>query len=701
MATLKCTITKSSWYEMYIEYSYTQNAKTNKSVITHALKLKQLTDAYDFSGTMTVTYYVAGTAYSYNGVVDIDDKGNKGYTVTIKSGSTTVSHNSDGTKTIAFSCSGSCPSGGYGPGTITLNSTNVVLTKIDRTAPTVTFSSSNISSSSFKITATSTAKADLWEYSIDSGAWTQFSTTEGTSASVTITSKSPNTSYSVKVRARKSYNQVYGTSAAATIKTLGGAVVNSVQPVIADDTTVTITLNVTVYEASYTNAVVIKNGSTTILTITGLSWTKSTADRAITLTSSQRTTLLNAMSTIKSFTGTFEVKSYNGTTQVGTTSSKTATVTTTPSNSTPLITMFSYRDSREATAAITGNDQYFIQGYSWLTVTPGIAMPKNGATIASYSVKCDGMSGSNSTGDDITIGTIKTSGSVEALYTVTDSRGYSMSMSTRITILPYSPPKLNSLTLRRTNNVESEMQLIFNGSFSSIKINGVEKNELITASYEYKLTNTPTYGTRVSILSDVTGTGTSFSYENLELCDLDSDKSYDFHLLIRDKLNSLAPMDEYLVVTQGTPLVALRKNKVGINQPEPMGALDVIGDVYINGAQLDYVVSQGTSGIWTYRKWASGISECWGTYQASNINISSQNYDGYYYNKTAISINYPSGAFTAAPTAFADGGNTSHQHHIRVFQNSASAVSVTILCHSSSQTSVSMPIYLRALGKWK
>ena len=27
----------------------------------------------------------------------------------------------------------------------------------------------------------------------------------------------------------------------------------------------------------------------------------------------------------------------------------------------------------------------------------------------------------------------------------------------------------------------------------------------------------------------------------------------------------------------------------------------------------DYIVEQGTSGIWTYRKWNSGIAECWGS----------------------------------------------------------------------------------------
>lgn len=27
---------------------------------------------------------------------------------------------------------------------------------------------------------------------------------------------------------------------------------------------------------------------------------------------------------------------------------------------------------------------------------------------------------------------------------------------------------------------------------------------------------------------------------------------------------------------------------------------------------IDYITEQGTSGVWTYRKWKSGIAECWG-----------------------------------------------------------------------------------------
>ena len=29
-------------------------------------------------------------------------------------------------------------------------------------------------------------------------------------------------------------------------------------------------------------------------------------------------------------------------------------------------------------------------------------------------------------------------------------------------------------------------------------------------------------------------------------------------------------------------------------------------------AAADYIIEQGTSGAWTYRKWNSGIAECWG-----------------------------------------------------------------------------------------
>ena len=83
--------------------------------------------------------------------------------------------------------------------------------------------------------------------------------------------------------------------------------------------------------------------------------------------------------------------------------------------------------------------------------------------------------------------------------------------------------------------------------------------------YRYKKTSASSYGSYVSILASTTASGTSFSFSNLELCSLDANSSYDFHIQVRDQLNSLSSLDLYYVVPQGTPLVALRKKKVGIN----------------------------------------------------------------------------------------------------------------------------------------
>lgn len=41
----------------------------------------------------------------------------------------------------------------------------------------------------------------------------------------------------------------------------------------------------------------------------------------------------------------------------------------------------------------------------------------------------------------------------------------------------------------------------------------------------------------------------------------------------------------------------------------------------LNAIKVDYVVEQGKSGIWTYRKWNSGIVELWGVKSINNVTI--------------------------------------------------------------------------------
>lgn len=570
-------------FGLYCTWSATQSVTGNYSDVTLNVYLKYYTLEVGSRADSTIS--INGTSETYTAPA-INDYSSGQHTKLLKTKTVRVNHNADGTKSgVALSAYWRF-SGTYSgtPISSITASTTITLDTIDRAAPTVSLSTSSITASGVTISATSSATADIWQYSTDNGStWTQFSTTAGTSASKAITGLSPNTTYYIKVRARKKSNQVYGTSSAATVKTLGGAVVNSVTALTADAATVKVVINVTVYEASYTNTLVIKNGSTAYLTISGLSWSKGTADRTVTLTAAQRTTLLTAMSTIKSFTGTFAVSSYSGSTQIGSTSSKTATVSTTAANSGPTLSGFTFADSYATTTAITGNNQLFIQGYSKLTVTPGTATAKNNATITNYTATCNGVSVSNTTGDALTVGVVSKSGTVAVVLTVTDSRGYTASVSKNITVLAYAKPKVSSLTLRRTNDIEAEMQLVFNGSISAITVDSVQKNSLLYVRYRYKATSATSYSSYVSILSAVTQSGTSFSYSNLELRSLASDQSWDVHIQIRDQLNSLSSLDLYYVIPQGTPLVALRKKMVGINTPTPAAALDVVGDAKVSG----------------------------------------------------------------------------------------------------------------------
>ena len=581
-----------SSFGLYCEWSGAQSVTGNYTDVTLKVYLSYYTLEVGARSDSTIS--INGVSETYTAPA-IDDYSSGWKKKLLKTKTVRVSHNADGTKSgVALSASWrfSGTYSGVSIGTITASAT-VTLNSIDRTAPTVSCSVSNITANGFTISASSSATSDIWQYSLNGGStWTQFSAAVGTSATVTLSSLSPNTTYSVRVRARKRTNQVYGTSSTVSAKTLGGAVLLSCGSFSADAASISLSLRVTVYNAAYTNYITIKNGSTTYLSLAGRVWSAGTAYRTITLTASERTTLLNAMASVKSFTATIELVTKSGSTQIGSASTCTCTIRTSQANSGPSLSGFTFADSYSTTTAITDNNQVLIQDYSRLTVTPGTATARNGASIVSYSAVCSGVTKSNTTGAALSLGTIGTSGTRDITLTVTDSRGYTASVTQSVTVVPYSKPRVSSVSLRRTNDIETEMQLVFNGSISPITVDGTQKNSLLYARYRYKLTSASSYNSYTNILGSVTATSSSFSFSNLELCNLDSESSYDFHLEIRDQLNSLTSLDLYFVVSQGTPLVALRKKMVGINTPSPEAALHVVGDTRIEGTlipdEIDY-----------------------------------------------------------------------------------------------------------------
>lgn len=497
-----------------------------------------------------------------------------------------INHNANGTKSINVQAT--CE--WYADGSIYIDSAwqgfDITLTALDRAAPTVSVSTSNVGVSSFTVSGSSNVACDRWDYSINNGSsWTNFSTTSGTSASTTITGLSPNTTYNTKVRARKTSNQVYGTSGTTSPKTLGNAILNSVNTMTVDNATAQIVLNATVYVPSYTHSIAIKNGNTTVLTLTGV--TLSNGNNTITLTAAQRSTILTHMASIKTFTATYVLTTYSGSTQIGSSSSKTATIQTTSANSAPTFTGFTYQDNNSTVVGVTGNNQIMVQNASTVRINATAATAKNGASISSYSVSFGNLSTSSSS-TTITMGTITTSGTVTMTVTAIDSRGYSTSRSTNVTVIAYSKIVFTSSTIRRVNEVENTIQLSFAGNRKAIVVGGIDKNGIMACQYRYKKTSDSSYSSYVDINSQVVRSGLNFSFSNNALVNLDANYSWNVQVYIQDKLTTDTLN---LIVGQGIPLIAFRNKKVGINVLNPTVALDVAGDARISGT-LDTTVKK-------------------------------------------------------------------------------------------------------------
>lgn len=449
----------------------------------------------------------------------------------------------------------------------------------DITAPQISFSSSNITANSVYINAKSSVTANIWQYSINNGSsWTQFSTAAGTSAVKTITGLTPNTTYQIKVRARKQSNGLYGESAASSVKTLGATILNSVNPLTVDVTSPSFNINWTVYDKNYTHSLAIKNGSSTVLTITGLTGSAGTNNKTISLTSAQRTTILTAMSAVKTLTVTYVLTTYNGSTQIGTTSSASGTIYTTASISKPTFANFTFSDNNNAVVNVTQNASLFVQSKSSFRVVCNTATAKNGASIVAYRATV-GEKSISSSSTSIPFGTISDAGNLSLIVTAIDSRGYETSVTKDITVIDYESITIDSYHIRRENNVEDTIQFDFTGTLSPITISGTAKNSFVSARYRTKNVSSTSWSSYATI-GGVESGSSSFSFDNDSWITLSSANAYYVQLEVSDKLSTNTIT---LYINKGQPLVAFRAEKVGINTNDPQFALDVNGDIRATG----------------------------------------------------------------------------------------------------------------------
>lgn len=336
-----------------------------------------------------------------------------------------------------------------------------------------------------------------------------------------------------------------------------------------------------------------------------------------------------------------------GKNQIGDTSSATFKVTV-PNDAATKPTV-----SMELSAVHSLQDKFsglYIQGKSKVKVNPS-AKGKYGASIRSFSVNVGGVSYGEAEG--YTSGYLNTYGTTNVTCYATDSRGYTGDTPLEISVIAYRDPTLENVSAVRCdkNGNESEsgtyLKIKAKRSYVPVVSSGKQKN-FCQIRYRYKAEGNSSYGAWATILaadnlgSDEVVTGPLLN-GNLLIT-----TSYRVEVQALDDIGGTAlstiiiPTDRVYWHRDGA------RNALGLGKyNEKDNALDSAWDIHMNGKKVtglptptsstdavplgflkDYVVEQGTSGIWAYRKWNGGFAELWcsldATYQNGSVLASAE-----------------------------------------------------------------------------
>lgn len=303
--------------------------------------------------------------------------------------------------------------------------------------------------------------------------------------------------------------------------------------------------------------------------------------------------------------GRLKLCTYNGSKEIGSTEKE--IILTVPKNENTLPTL-SALFSPDSDLESPFNSVY-LQGYTRVKTDFSGSSAKYGAAIKKYAVSAFGAA----TGETVS-GILTVSGNVKVTATVTDSRGFSASKEQEINVLPYRNPSVDDFTVKRCRKDGADYVEDFNGmvakivvktSHASVMIDGEEENEKVVKLYR-KIKSASSYGEPVVLTSGIyyfDGCEVNIAYSfKVEVTDTVGNMDY----ITRPLPTALAGLD----IRDGVTGAAVGKYA---EYPDCFEIKDDWG-LRMKGQYVkDFLVDSGTFGIWTYRKWESGIAECFGT----------------------------------------------------------------------------------------
>lgn len=408
-----------------------------------------------------------------------------------------------------------------------------------------------------------------------------------------------------------------------------------------------------------------------------------------------------------------------GTNQIGDTSSATFKVTVPDNTSTkPLM-------PNMVLTAVNGDlptqfDGMYIQGKSRVKWADGVAGGRYGANIVSYSMKVSGMSYDGA--DEYTSDYLSTYGKVKVTGYATDSRGYTGETQQEIDVIAYQDPKLDEVSALRCddggNPSESGtyLKIIAKRSYSPVVHFLMGQRNFCQIRYRYKIESNSYYSEWTTILADDDLNSDNVVTEPLLDGGLLATKTYRVEVQAVDDIGGVStseiivPTDKVYWHKDGA------RNALGLGKyNEKEDALDSAWDFYMNnhkvtglptpeddtdavplGLLRDYVVEQGESGVWTYRKWNSGVAECWGKQSGT---VSCDAVWGSLYFENIAGCDFPEGLFVEAPVLV----TTMENQNFFISKYAATAQNTGIISALSAVKMLNQAYSLQhiAKGRWK
>lgn len=353
-------------------------------------------------------------------------------------------------------------------------------------------------------------------------------------------------------------------------------------------------------------------------------------------------------------------------------------------------------------------DTLFIQGKSRVKAA-FTAEGIHGSSITSCSISVEGKTYGSA--KDYTSEYLSGYGDIAVTISATDSRGITGSVTKHIDVIAYSKPKIMDIICARCDgeghiaDSGTYLKVKAKRSYSMVVSSGVQKN-FCAIAVRYR-TMKGGYTEWKTILAKGDLTTNVIDSDPLLGGMLAVDTSYEVQVCAIDDIGEMAyatfhiPTDT-IFSHEGEDFLALGKysEKGGF---ECAWKAEFYDDVTIRGGKVaDFPIEEGTDGIWSYRKWHSGVAECWGLYPITGAKVTTP-WGSLYETATNYQQYFPKGLFTDTPVAhyFAQTSNGGGCLALETVGETTKDYTCSLYPTRATPQTVDLTIAIRAIGRWK